>query len=105
MKLIAKHTVKSGGKYHAPGAEFEVDDETAGGKLIAAGAAARKTITVVDDDDDEPMSVEELLAMSEAEGVTLKKFKAAAKKVLGDKTPSKKEDIVAALRALPPVQA
>lgn len=52
MKMIATHTIKTGGKYYAPGSEFEVKDDEAK-SLIETGAAERKTRTVSDDGEGE----------------------------------------------------
>lgn len=49
---------------------------------------------------DEPKTVIEALAMATASDVPFMTFKAAASKLLGDKTPAKKDDIVAALEEL-----
>lgn len=103
MKLIAINTVNlGGGKSAAPGAEFDIANETEAKALIDAGAAVRKTKTVADDSDDK-LPLSEVLAMAEREGVTFPAFKAAAAKHL-DPVPAKKEDIVTALLALPPEQ-
>lgn len=50
MKLIANETVKSGGKFVAPGGELDVDTDV-GNALLASGAASRKTRAVVEDDE------------------------------------------------------
>lgn len=102
MKLIAINTVNRGvGKSVAPGGEFDIEDKDEAKALIDAGAAMRKTKTV--DDDDETLALTDVLAMAEKEGVTFAAFKSAASKHLTT-LPAKKEDIVAALLALPPEQ-
>lgn len=53
MKMIATQTVKIGGKYVAPGSEFDADSDTAK-SLTDIGAASRKTREVADDSDDAP---------------------------------------------------
>jgi hypothetical protein len=47
-----------------------------------------------------PKTAAEVLAMATAEGVHFKTFEAEAKKLLGDKTPSGKDEIVKALEEL-----
>ena len=49
---------------------------------------------------DEPKTAAEVLAMATAEGVHFQTFAAEARKLLGDKTPSSKDDIVKALEEL-----
>lgn len=103
MKLIAKNTINlGGGKSVAPEGEFEIVNEAEAKALIEAGAAVRKTRTVADDGD-EKLPLTDVLAMADKDGVTFSSFKAAAAKHLTS-LPSKKEDIVAALLALPPEQ-
>ncbi len=100
MKLIAQNTINLGdGKYAAPGEEFDIADGV-GKALIEAGVAVRKT-REVPDDGDAKLSLADVLALAEKEGVTLPAFKAAASKHL-QTVPAKKEDIIAALLALPP---
>lgn len=100
MKLIAIHTINlGGGKFAVPGEEFERRDEE-GKALIAEGAAARKTRQVADDGDDK-VPLAEVIALADQQGVTLSTLKKAAGHHL-TAVPDKKEDVVAALRALPP---
>lgn len=103
--LIAKHTVKANGKFVEPGRPFEVEDDDVVGELIARGAADRKT-RVVDDseDDDEIMPIADVIAMADQKGVSTAKFRKAAAHHLGDDAPTKKAEILAALKALPPDQ-
>jgi hypothetical protein len=49
---------------------------------------------------EEPKTALEVLAMATADGVPFMTFKAAAAKLLGDKTPSKKDELIAALEDL-----
>lgn len=49
----------------------------------------------------EPLTVADVLAMADADGVHFKTFQAAARKFLGDATPADKPGIVDALKALP----
>jgi hypothetical protein len=59
MKLIAINTINLGdGKSAAPGAEFEISNETEAKELIEAGVAEQKTRTVTDDGKDAPAKVE-----------------------------------------------
>ena len=104
MKLIAINTINLGiNKSVAPGGEFEISNEAEAKALIDGGAAARKT-KVVTDDGDAKLPLDDVLAMADKEGVTFAAFKAAASKHLTP-VPGKKEDIVAALKALPPEQS
>ena len=48
----------------------------------------------------QPKTASEVLAMATAEGVHFKTFEAEAKKLLGDKTPSGKDEIVKSLEEL-----
>lgn len=103
MKLIAINTINLGvNKSVVPGGEFEVSDAAEAKSLIESGAAARKT-KVVDDDGDTKLPLTDVLSMADKDGVSFAAFKAAAGKHLAT-VPSKKEDIVAALLALPPEQ-
>lgn len=114
MKMIAKQTVnrvivvdaknpsKNRRVSHAPGDEFELDDKDEAAELIKLGAAEQKTRKVADTDDDGPKTVEQVLALAEAEDVSFAKFKAAAKKHLGETMPTKKDEIVEALKKLLP---
>jgi hypothetical protein len=49
---------------------------------------------------DEPKTALEVLVMANATDVPFMAFKAAASKLLGDKTPAKKDEIIAALEEL-----
>lgn len=49
---------------------------------------------------DEPKTALEVLAMANATDVPFMAFKSAATKLLGDKTPAKKDEIIAALEEL-----
>lgn len=49
---------------------------------------------------DQPKTAAEVLAMATTQGVHFKTFEAEAKKLLGDKTPSGKDEIVKALEEL-----
>lgn len=102
MKLIAINTINRGGKLGsvAPGADFDASDDE-GKALIAAGAAVRKTKQVADDGPDEKQPLVDVIALASQQGVTLQVFKKAAAHHLTT-VPDKKEEIVAALKALPP---
>lgn len=50
--------------------------------------------------DDQPKTAAEVLAMANDPNVQFMSFKSAASKLLGDKTPAKKDEIVAALEDL-----
>jgi hypothetical protein len=68
--------------------------------LTVSGAKAEKKHVPSAGDGDEGMSALEVLAMASATDVPFMSFKSAAAKLLGDKTPSKKDEIVAALEEL-----
>lgn len=63
---------------------------TVGGELPVVKAATPKT------DDGQLVTAAEVLAMADGNFMA---FKSAAKKILGDETPAKKDEIVAALQA------
>lgn len=90
MKVTALHSIKSGGKFYAPGETLEVSKDDVA-DLRAADAITGGT-------DDVPTAAE-VLALAFAEGVHFKKVEAAAKKLLGDKFKSgwKKPDIIGAV--------
>ena len=69
------------------------------GHLKVAGAKAEKK-QEAGNGGDEPKTVLEVLAMANATDVPFMAFKAAASKHLGDKTPSKKDEIIASLEEL-----
>jgi len=101
MKLIAKHTINLGaGKMAAPGDEFDLGDEE-GKVLIAEGAAVRKTRQVADDGNDAKVALADVIAMADQQGVKLPALKKAASHHLTT-VPDTREDILAALKALPP---
>lgn len=103
MKLIAIHTINRGGKLGmaAPGDAFDASEED-GKALIAAGAAVRKTRQVADDGDaDQKLPLADVIAMADQQGVKLPAFKKAASHHLAT-VPDTREDILAALKALPP---
>jgi|SRR5215217_4847448 len=103
MKLIAINTINRGGKlgFVAPGGEFEASDDE-GKALIAAGAAVRKTKQVADDDDGgEKLPLADVIALADQPGVKLPAFKKAAAHHLAE-VPETKDDVLAALKALPP---
>jgi hypothetical protein len=105
MKLIAIHTINRGGKLGmaAPGDAFDASEED-GKALIAAGAAVRKTRQIADNDDgdaDQKLPLAEIIAMADQQGVKLPAFKQAAAFYLAT-VPDTREEILAALKALPP---
>jgi hypothetical protein len=65
---------------------------------VKVTAEAEKAID--DKPADQPKTAAEVLAMATAQGVHFKTFEAEAKKLLGDKTPSGKDEIVKALGEL-----
>src|SRR5688572_26960084 len=67
------------------------------GHLKVSGAKAEKKQEAGNDGGEEPKTAVEVLAMASATDVPFMAFKSAATKLLGDKTPAKKDDIVAAL--------
>ncbi|UXN64416.1 hypothetical protein N8E89_00560 [Phyllobacterium sp. A18/5-2] len=68
--------------------------------LTVSGAKAEKRQAPSAGDGDEAKSVLEVLAMANATDVPFMSFKSAAAKLLGDKTPAKKDEIIAALEEL-----
>jgi hypothetical protein len=67
--------------------------------LTVSGAKAEKQAPSAGDGDEAKTALE-VLAMASATDVPFMSFKSAATKLLGDKTPSKKDEIVAALEEL-----
>lgn len=119
--MIAKHTVNLGpNKSYAPGAEFEISDEAEARSLVKSGAAERKMRLVADDAGaagsgrrktrigSDPavlvLPLKDVLAMADDQTVTLDVFRAAAERLVSDDLPetATKDEIVAALLALPP---
>lgn len=70
------------------------------GHLKVSGAKAEKKQEAGNGGGDEPKTAVEVLAMANANDVPFMAFKAAATKLLGDKTPAKKDEIIAALEEL-----
>jgi hypothetical protein len=79
-------------------------DDALGRAAVEAGHAVEINSKVEAGSSDDDLTVDQVLSMADESGVTFHAFKAAAAKLLGDDTPSKKDDIVAALKALPPEQ-
>jgi len=80
-------------------------DDTLGKAAVAAGNAVEITSQREDGATGGDLTVDQVLAMAEDRDVTFHAFKAAAAELLGDdKVPAKKDDIIAALKALPPEQ-
>ncbi|MBX4889778.1 hypothetical protein [Rhizobium bangladeshense] len=84
-----------------PGQEVEVemsDAEVASSKRMKwfefSGSTASASA------DDQPKTAAEVLEMAKDPNVQFMSFKSAATKLLGDKTPSKKDEIIAALEEL-----
>lgn len=69
--------------------------EREGVRVKAKGGKAKK-----DEEASDTKSVTEVLAMADDKDVPFMSFKAAASKLLGDKTPPKKDEIVLALMEL-----
>jgi hypothetical protein len=67
--------------------------------LTVSGAKAEKLAPSAGDGDEAKTALE-VLAIASATDVPFMTFKAAATKLLGDKTPSRKDEIVAALEEL-----
>lgn len=68
--------------------------------LTVTGAKAEKKQEPAGGGADAPKTALEVLAMANATDVPFMAFKAAASKLLGDKTPAKKDEIIAALEEL-----
>lgn len=83
------------------GTELTVKDEPKGWagryRVISGGSPKAKAAVTNPADDGEPKTVAEVLAMADGNFMA---FKSAASKLLGDATPAKKDDIVAALEDL-----
>ena len=77
-------------------------DDALGQAAVAAGNAVEITqASGTEVPGDNQSTIEQVLAMADQPGVTFQAFKGEAAKLLGDaQTPSKKEDIVATLKAL-----
>lgn len=104
IRLKAPRGMESTGIYGAEGKEYPVGTELdvkaepkgwAGRYDVISGKAEGKTPVV----NDEPKTAAEVLAMAE-NGTHFQTFKAEATKILGDKTPAAKADIVKALEEL-----
>lgn len=67
------------------------------GHLTVEGDRASKAAP---DSSDQPKTAQEVLAMANDPNVQFMTFKSAATKLLGDKTPAKKDEIIAALEEL-----
>jgi hypothetical protein len=76
----------------AEDAQFDAWDVAPAGNPAPASVANKLA--------EEPKTALEVLAMATADGVPFMTFKAAAAKLLGDKTPSKKDELIAALEEL-----
>jgi hypothetical protein len=68
--------------------------------LSVSGAKAEKKQEAGNGGGDEPKTAPEVLAMASSTDVPFMVFKSAATKLLGDKTPAKKDEIIAALEEL-----
>ncbi len=71
----------------------------AGHLTLSGGTDERKPATITGDGD-EAKSALEVLAMANATDVPFMSFKSAAAKLLGEKTPARKDEIIAALEEL-----
>jgi len=78
-------------------------DDALGKAAVEAGNAVEIKQEVEEETStDADLTVGQVLAMAEQSSVTFQAFKAAAAKLLGsDNTPSKKDEIITALQALP----
>lgn len=89
----------------APGRTVKVDNwHILRDHHVVKAWLAVKAISAEDDDDDDPVDDEpkspaDVIAMA-ADGTPFMTFKSAAAKLLGDGTPDKKADIIAALEEL-----
>lgn len=92
------------GKEMPVGYEMDVKEEPKGWKgrydIISGGPSEGKTAVVNPADSDSPRTALEVLEMAKDPNVQFMAFKSAASKLLGDKTPSKKDEIIAALEEL-----
>lgn len=96
LEVIQKGVHDAKGQRVEVGAVLDVDGDTIPAWLVnkvrAAGESSGKAA-----DDSEPKTAAEVLKMASGQFLT---FKAAATKLLGENTPAKKEDIIAALEDL-----
>ncbi|MQU78400.1 hypothetical protein FB009_109172 [Sinorhizobium medicae] len=91
------------GKEMPVGHEMDVADEPkgwAGRYDILSGGDSRGKVAVTGDGGGEAKTAAEVLAMANDTSVPFMTFKSAATKLLGEKTPASKADIVAALEDL-----
>ncbi len=86
----------------AVGTELDVKEEPKGWvgryEVISGGGKGKDFATGAGDG--EPKTAAEVLEMAKDPNVQFMSFKAAATKLLGDKTPAKKDEIIAALEDL-----
>ncbi|EJL54874.1 hypothetical protein PMI09_02190 [Rhizobium sp. CF122] len=90
------------GKELPVGFELELDEEPKGwgGRYDILSGSTKGKEPATGAGGDEPKTAAEVLAMAGDGSVQFMTFKAAAKELLGDKTPASKAEIVAALEDL-----
>ncbi|MHC2298157.1 hypothetical protein [Rhizobium mongolense] len=102
IKITAGGIYGGDGKEVPIGTELTVKEEPkgwAGRYTVLSGDAKGKT-AVTNPNEDEAKTPAEVLAMASNPDVAFMTFKSAATKLLGEKTPSTKADIVTALEDL-----
>lgn len=97
LEVIHKGVHDAKGNRVEVGAVIDVDGDTIPAWLVNKVRAAGESSGKAAADDGEPKTAVDVLKMASGHFMT---FKAAAKKLLGDKTPDSKAEIVAALEEL-----
>jgi len=85
------------------GTVVEVESEPtgwAGRYRVVSDGKGKTLVTGTGDENDQPKTAAEVLEMAKDQNVQFMSFKAAAAKLFGDKTPAKKDEIIAALEDL-----
>lgn len=97
LEVIHKGVHDAKGNRVEVGAVIDVDGDTVPAWLVNKVRAAGESSGKAAAEDGEPKTAADVLKMASGQFLT---FKAAATKLLGENTPAKKEDIIAALEDL-----
>ena len=100
LEVIQKGVHDAKGNRVEVGAVIDVDGDTIPAWLVNKVRAAGETSGKAAAGDGEAKTAAEVLEMAKDPNVQFMSFKAAAAKLLGDKTPGKKDEIIAALEDL-----
>jgi len=104
LEVTQKGVHDAKGQRVAVGDVIEVDGDTVPAWLVnkvrPAGETSGKKLVVNPAEGDSPKTALEVLEMAKDPNVQFMSFKAAANKLLGEKTPAKKDEIIAALEEL-----